>query len=470
MSTLFEVDLLGAARQSVSKHRQYAGQSPTSVPGIPEIPNHWTIRRLKFLLRAPLQYGANEAAELDDPELPRFVRITDVDEAGRLRPETFRSLPEHLARPFLLESGDVLLARSGATVGKTFLYDVSWGRCAYAGYLIRARIHPAIAVPKFVYYFTQATPYKQWISASFIQATIQNVSADKYASLWVPLAPLNEQRSIVAFLDRETARIDRLIADKQRLIDLLDEKRAAVITHAVTKGLDPNAKTKPSGIDWLPSIPSHWTPMRLRHLLKRIEQGWSPDADEREAALDEWAVMRAGCANGGSFDETDHKALPPGVNPDPSLEIRSGDLLMSRACGSKDLVGSVALVGKCRPKLLLCDKLFRLHRLPDRAEAEFLVLSLASHLVRYQLEGDLSGAEGLARNISQSAIKELVLCVPPLDEQRHIVKAISVATRKLDSLRDQVESVIDRLREYRSALITAAVTGRIDVRGMETPR
>ncbi|MCX6581560.1 MAG: restriction endonuclease subunit S [Candidatus Aminicenantes bacterium] len=206
----------------------------SGVEWLGDVPEHWEVKRLKFILQNPLQYGANEAAELDDPELPRFVRITDVDESGNLREETFRSLPEEVAKPFLLDEGDILFARSGATVGKSFFYRKSWGRAAYAGYLIRARLKKRIAQPDFINFITKSIFYQQWISSILIQATIQNVSAEKYVSFLIPLPPLPEQQAIAAFLDRETGKIDALIAKVETAVEKLKEYRTALISAAVT--------------------------------------------------------------------------------------------------------------------------------------------------------------------------------------------------------------------------------------------
>jgi len=215
-----------------------ARMKPSGIDWLGDVPWHWEVKRLRHLVSEPLQYGANEAAELDDPALPRFVRITDVDEAGRLRDETFKSLAEDVARPFLLRDGDLLLARSGATVGKAFFYDQSWGRCCYAGYLIRARLHPARMVAKFAHYCTQSDGYWQWIASSFIQATIQNVSAEKYANLWIGVPPLAEQRAIVAHLDTQCAKLDTVACAAERAIAHLTEYRQAVISAAVTGDID----------------------------------------------------------------------------------------------------------------------------------------------------------------------------------------------------------------------------------------
>jgi type I restriction enzyme S subunit len=203
-----------------------------------EVPAHWEVRRLKLLLDTPLKYGANESAELEDPELPRYVRITDIDDKDGLRDETFKSLPRDVAAPYLLQEGDLLFARSGATAGKSFLYRQSWGVCAYAGYLIRARLRTRDVSPNYVRYVTASSYYWIWLSATFIQATIQNVSAEKYANLMVPMPPLAEQRAISELLDRHSSEIDEMITRIRAVITRLNEFRTALISAAVTGKID----------------------------------------------------------------------------------------------------------------------------------------------------------------------------------------------------------------------------------------
>ena len=144
---------------------------------------------------------------------------------------------------------------------------------------------------------------------------------------------------------------------KQALLEKLAEKRTALISHAVTKGLDPSASMKDSGSAWLGQIPAHWRRMVLARVIYKFEQGWSPSCDEREASMDEWGVLKSGCVNYGVFQEREHKTLPSGIDPIPSLEVKVGDILMCRASGSKHLIGSVALVRKCRAKLIFQIKL-----------------------------------------------------------------------------------------------------------------
>jgi len=212
-------------------------RAPLRDPGIPwlgEIPAHWTATRMKFLATEPLAYGANEAALEDDPTFPRFVRITDVDSEGNLRDETFKSLPPEVAEPYLLRDGDVLLARSGATVGKAFIYKPAWGIACFAGYLIRCRCNTVLMQPDFLFAYTQTEPYWWQVREGTIQATIQNFSAEKYGDLVVTVPPLEEQKSIIAHIAAETAMLDALRSATERTIALLKERRAALIAAAVT--------------------------------------------------------------------------------------------------------------------------------------------------------------------------------------------------------------------------------------------
>ena len=224
----------------------------------------------------------------------------------------------------------------------------------------------------------------------------------------------------------------------------------------------PYPEYRDSGVEWLGKIPAHWEVTRLRQLVGHIEQGWSPDCENREADADEWGVLKAGCVNRGAFLEFEHKALPSTLRPIPALEIRKGDLLMSRASGSRDLVGSVAVVPECRPHLLLCDKVFRLHTESTAGHRRFIAYAMNSRIVRWQIESVISGGSGLAINVAQKAVKDLVLVHPPLDERQTIGGYLDRETAKIDALVARKERLIELLQEKRAALITRAVTRGLD--------
>lgn len=230
---------LAVITQAVTKGlNSDAPMRDSGIPWLGEVPEHWKVMRLKFTASKPLQYGANEAAELDDPECPRYIRITDIKEDGTLYEETFRSLLPDIAQSYLLEDGDLLLARSGATVGKSFQYLQTWGKAAYAGYLIRFRVNPAVLTARFAYYFLRSQFYWACINTSLIQATIQNFSAEKYANISVPLPPLKEQGLVVAGLEKLITKTDRLEDATTQAITRLTEYRTALITAATTGKID----------------------------------------------------------------------------------------------------------------------------------------------------------------------------------------------------------------------------------------
>lgn len=238
------IELLREKRQALITHVVTKGLDPnvkmkdSGVEWLGEVPEHWVVSRLRHNIDGPLSYGANEAAESDEPNDPRFIRITDLHEDGTLREDTFKSLPWNVAQPYLLSDGDVLLARSGATVGKSFIYRESMGPSCYAGYLIRARLLPSKLISQYFWLCTQSTYYWDFIAGSNIQATIQNVSGEKYANLWLAVPPIKEQQRIINFLEEACDRLDSVRVKTERSIELLKERRSALITAAVTGQID----------------------------------------------------------------------------------------------------------------------------------------------------------------------------------------------------------------------------------------
>ena len=238
------IELLKEKRQAVNSHAATKGLKPNTpmkdsgVEWLGEVPAHWKVKKLKYLVDEPLMYGANEAAIDNNPNNPRFIRITDVNDDGSLRADTFCSLSEGVAAPFLLKEGDVLLARTGGTVGKSFLYANTWGKCCFAGYLIKASLNQQIVLAEWFYQYAQTRYYWDWIDSVQIQATLPNVSAEKYNGFFVPTPPINEQMNIVAEIRRRTDKFDVLIAAAEQTVAYMQERRTALISAAVTGKID----------------------------------------------------------------------------------------------------------------------------------------------------------------------------------------------------------------------------------------
>lgn len=199
-----------------------------------EIPAEWGTKKLKNCTKTSLNYGANESGEDFVEGHLRYIRITDIIDTKTLYETDIKSLSPEIATQYSLIPGDILLARSGATVGKSFQYQEKHGSCCYAGYLILCRPNDTIINSSFLLFILQSHYYWKYISGMSIQATIQNVSAEKYGNLPIPTPTTLEQQSIAAFLDRETAKIDMLVTETESSISLLKEHRSALITNAVT--------------------------------------------------------------------------------------------------------------------------------------------------------------------------------------------------------------------------------------------
>lgn len=210
----------------------------SGVKFIKNIPNKWNVKRLKFILSKKLRYGASESGVEYNSNLPRYIRITDIDENGCLKNEGKLSLTEEAAKNYILEEDCILLARSGATVGKTFLYTMEMPRSAFAGYLIQAIPNGDEITPKFFMYYTNSNPYWMWIGYIFEQATIMNVSAEKYQNLYVCYPSVSEQNDIVAYLDSQCAKIDEAIEKQEQAVAKLEEYRKSIIYYAVTGKID----------------------------------------------------------------------------------------------------------------------------------------------------------------------------------------------------------------------------------------
>ena len=214
-----------------------APMKDSGIQWIGEIPEGWEIVRLKHLLDGTLTYGANESAESDNKEWPRYIRITDIAENGSLRESTFKSLSPDKAENYLLQKGDVLFARSGATVGKTFLFEENISAC-FAGYLIKATPNKTKLNSRFLYFYTISNAYESWKNSVYIQSTIQNIGADKYSQLPVSTPPLSEQQVIADYLDKKTHDIDAALTQIDNQITDLQAYRTALISEAVTGKID----------------------------------------------------------------------------------------------------------------------------------------------------------------------------------------------------------------------------------------
>ena len=233
------IELLKEQRQSIITHAVTKGivenvKMKETVLG--EIPEHWEVRRLKFCLNEKLKYGANAAGDYYNPTWYRYIRITDFTADGTLNENNKLSLSPENGKDYELKDGDILLARSGATVGKSFQFKSvdREEKCCYAGYLIKASPNEELILSDFLYNFTLTSNYENWKGSILIKATIENISADKYSNLLIPIPTIKEQKRILEHIKSETRILDIDINKAEREIELMKEYREAMIAEAVT--------------------------------------------------------------------------------------------------------------------------------------------------------------------------------------------------------------------------------------------
>lgn len=430
--------------------KPYPAYKPSGIEWLGKIPEHWETRRLKRTV-CKIRNGVwgDEPNGTNDIEC---VRVADFDREKfltRLDGLTLRSIAPSDRRGRMLHAGDLLIEKSGGGDQQPAGVVVSWVSeqpAVCSNFIARIKITPEFDSRFLVY--LHAHLYSRRVNARSIKQTtgIQNLDAEAYFNERAAFPGIDEQRAIAAFLDRETARIDALIEKKRRQIELLQEKRTALISHAVTKGLDPNAKMKPSGIEWLGEIPADWKIQRIKYCAQLI-MGQSPPSDECNEDGRGLPFLQ-GCAEFGSVSPT-----PKQFCETPRKTVIASDILISvRApVGALNIADQQYGIGRGLCAIRASDPVI------DRRYCWHLLEAL-----RWQLDIVSSGSTYDA--VSAEDVGNIRAIIPSILEQRAIAAFLDRETARIDALIGKIEKSIELLREYRSALISAAVTGKIDVR------
>lgn len=444
--------------------KRYPEYKDSGVEWIGDIPFDWEIKKLKYLIEGKLMYGANEAAEDDIPENPRYIRITDFADDGKLKDDTFKSLPYDIARNYLLKDGDVLFARSGATVGKTFQYRNYIGLACFAGYLIKASPRTSELDSDFLYYYTKSGIYENWKNIIFIQATIQNIGADKYSCLSIPVPPITNQKGIAAFLSHKTRQIDDLIAKKKRLIELLQEERTALINQAVTKGLNPHVPMKDSGIEWLGEIPEKWSILPIKKILK--EKKYSLKTGPFGSQLKSSDMLPEGVKvyNQRTVYDNDYTFGEFYVSEDKFQDLKEfqvfpEDILIS----SRGTIGKCSIVPSMIEKGILHPCLIRL-QLNQSIMLNDYFLWYVNHSSLFLESVNYFSNATTIEVIYSDTLKNIKIPVPDLKHQQGIIDFLNVKVGEIEKIIHRWKIQLSLFLEYKTSLINEAVTGKIDVR------
>lgn len=435
--------------------KPYAEYKESGSKWLGAVPVTWEVRNLRTLI--------SKRAERNRADLPLlsvarekgvFVRsLTDADENHNV-------IPEDLSNYKVARAGDLVINKMKAWQGSMGIAPCD-GIVSPAYYVFNFRI----ANHAFGQRLLRSKPYVAHFgqASDGVRVGQWDLSIPGMRQVPVLVPPPDEQTAIVRFLDWANGRLERAIRAKRKVIALLNEQKQAIIHRAVTRGLDPSVPLKPSGILWLGDIPKHWEVRRLRTLVQRIDQGVSPLAVGFLAEGDSWGVLKSGCVNGGFFRETEHKQLARSFEIDPAIVVKVGDALISRACGSPTLVGSVGRVKSLRYQLILSDKTFRAC-FRDCVDIDFMVFAMNCRYYRHQVEQAISGAEGMANNLPLSSLRDFNFAIPPTDEAVAIAAYLERETVGLQTTIARLEREITLLREYRTRLVADVVTGKLDVR------
>lgn len=425
--------------------RKYETYKDSGYSIVGTIPKHWNCAPLKRFLKEKLAYGANETAEESNTNHPRYIRITDISEKGTLN-EDFKSLPPEKAKSYLLNQGDLLFARCGATVGKAYMFNESYPAC-YAGYLIKAVLGKSVS-PKFVLYYTQSSSYLEWKDAIFIRSTIQNIGADKYSLLPLPIPPRSEQQHIVAFLDEKIAKIDEYIAKKEAEIESLKEWKKAFIAHVVTKGLNPQAKMKGSGVSWIGEVPEHWKKVRFGSIFKLKSFKNHTDDDEMLSVFLDRGVIFA--------SDSEKRTHNPSEDLSKYQLVEPSDFVMNNQQAWRGSVGVSSFRGIISPA-------YHIFTMPKSLLPRFANYLLRDRGMVGQFETSSRGVGSIQRTLNFNWLNNSTVCIPPLDEQKEIVDYIDAATTKADKMIVELSYHVEHMKEYKQCLISDVVTGKINV-------
>ena len=444
---------LGAER-----YRPYPAYKDSGVEWLGEIPAHWVELPLKRIARIDNSGSYGEEPESSDCVLA-VVTTAQIDTEGHFAADDMplRGFSHKDADRFRCRPGDILVVKSSGSIsnvisGKTGIVDGNTPEFVFSNFLLRVIAHVQVANPRYLFLLLSSDLTRERVKRMVAGSTYPNLRVDEYTSALLPIPSLPEQRAIAAFLDRETSRIDALVAKKERLIELLEEKRTALINQAVTKGFDSDVPMKNSGVEWLGEIPAHWEVKRWRNCCKIAE----------------------GLVDPTTIPYCERTLIAPNhIQSDTGMILLRETAEHQGAISGKYHVDIGQIVySKIRPELnkvciaegaWLCSAdMYPITVTDAQISTKFLqYFMLSEAFVKLMVDESLRSA---IPKVNSDTLSTSPLLAPPPTEQQAIVSYLDRETAKIDSLVAKVREAIDRLKELRTALISTAVTGKIDVR------
>ena len=436
---------------------RYPEYKDSGVEWLGKVPSHWPVMNIKRL--SMVQRGASPRP-IDDPKYFdndgefSWVRIADVSAStGTLETTTQRMSELGASLSVKVLPGDLFVSIAG-TVGKPCITNIK--ACIHDGFVY----FPTLTIaPKFLFRVFEAGTCYAGLGK---QGTQLNLNTDTIGFIPVAVPPTEEMAVLLTFLDRETGKIDALIAEQEKLLALLAEKRQATISHAVTKGLNPDAPMKDSGVAWLGEVPEHWEIKSIRHILEAIG-----DVDHFMPASDDKGVpyLMTGdlkeFVSDVSLDDCKQVSHNDYLELSKRIKSSKGDVIMARYA----TIGTLMYVD-VDIDFLVSYSCVTLKTNHSKISGLYLFQYMKSDAFRQGVENQINtNTQG---NVGIKDLQSVKIAVPPIDEQSVIAAFLDAETTKLDALKTESERAVALLKERRSALIAAAVIGQIDVRSLVT--
>lgn len=434
----------------MAKYQKYTEYKDSAIKEIGVIPKHWDISKVKFLAKC-----------LDGQRIP--LNGTERGERSGTVPYWGANKIVDYVNDWIFDEELVLLGEDGAPFFDT-TKDVAFainGKIWPNNHVHVLRPNRLKVGIKYLTYSLNCTDYSLYISGS----TRDKLNQSDMDNILIRMPSLIEQTQIANFLDHETAKIDHLIEKQQQLIELLKEKRQAVISHAVTKGLDPNVPMKDSGVEWLGEVPQNWTATKIGFHALKIGSGKTPKGGA-EIYQDEGVlfIRSQNVYNDGlRVDNSESVYISEAIHDEMSTsKIYSGDILLNITGGS---IGRSSLVPDKFPEANVNQHVCIIR--VGKYLQEFLALVIQSDLIQAQLRSIQTGGNREGLNFEQ--ISKFWFVLPPKDEQEQIILFIKNKLNEFGKLEARANKAIQLMQERRTALISAVVTGKIDVRNWQAP-
>ena len=443
-----------------SIHKPYPEYKDSGVEWLGEIPAHWEVSRLRHL--CILNPSKSELNEVPTNTEVSFLPMELIGEDGELALEETRIIEDVCEGYTYFRDGDVIVAKITPCFenGKGAICEGLVGGVGFGTTELHVLRPKPQAASRFIFHLTKSDPFLALGKASMYGAAgQQRVSVDFVLNFEAPSPPLPEQQAIAAHLARETARIDSLVAKQGCLIELLQEKRSALISHAVTKGLDPDVEMKDSGVEWLGEIPAGWKIALLKRafdvqLGKMLQSEPSNSTDTLEPYL------RAANVFWNGADLTDVKEMWFSPHEKQQYALVAGDLLVSEG-------GDVGRSALWKGELERCYIQNAINRVRSKGTHSTHFLYYWVYTLKHSGHIDMLCNKATIFHFTAEKVEAVEVLLPSPSEQRAIAAYLDRETARIDALIAKVREAIERLREYRTALISAAVTGKIDVREEE---